>query len=1307
MIDKKKIGKNISNKCFTYDSPTQIDQNKEESSQQNGASSTQRYFLKQNEDSKEISFSNIINNIATFSEMDKNNDMSYISNYNGANKRRKLFELEEQEIGSTFRNINKRKDYYQENLEINESEENVYRKQPTQKQHSQSYSKELQSNPFNFSDNISEILNSQDINMKTFKKESDNYKKHPSIEFQCSPIAIAKHYENKQINKKDQNYSKNSDSEAEQDSQKDEKSKQSYDDNSSQNTDKKTQKNSIFDQSPFTEDMIFELNKAQKNLDQRDVSYQFKSLGHKPSLEEVTKKKQNFLNVLFYITRFKRKMRSKINFKQFLSLKYWHFKLIDDCSYYIKNEDQNNQVSIDKIFSKIQTFSPTSFVVVVWHLLVLVILLIQLFFIPMKAGFQLKLKSGFWMYFLRILPAVVFSIEILLKFNTGYYQEGQIVMNRKQIIKYYLKWKFWVDLSATSSILANQQVDSMWLDLIQFLHIQQMTNLIDFLDDHFQISQRFQTFFELIKLGLLVVIIAHFCGCVFHLVAQIQIQEGEQNTWLQIKGLQDEDWIVRYVNSLYWAIITMNTVGYGDITPNTNIEKIFVVFITVICCGVFGYAINTIGSIVREIALKEAAFKQIKFDISMYMRNRNISRNVQLKVFKILEYQNQQEQEGSHKASQILEKVPENIQNEVFMEFYGKILHSCKLFRFHFTEKFINALSLKMCEESVGPGECLFKQGQIDSKIIFLLKGEVEFYVTQQLDGEKEKKFILTKIGAGSFFGHGEFFTNQSRQFSCQATSSCNYVSLTNQDIVSLLKDYQNDYENFCKLRDNLLLYGNQIDQMCLSCNQFTHSILDCPLIHLSLDREFLLKKNNYSFFQQRDSYSFRKRPKMNSLKIKQDVRFIVRKIRIEIVAEQRPDFLEYFEDCMNETDQEFFSKTPIIKLRIGGESHEILLSDESEEEDADLERDLEEVKSNINNNFALQIEHMNSLKSNSQQKQTQNNNNQNNPTNMNHNLNTAQITKTVQFQPQQEYQYFQKQISQQGNIQIQQQQRRLSTQNTYQIQLQAFREQSQQQNYHTVSQKSLSSMTDLQPQTGSNLNLGVSQAPPPIQANQIVSSPNLTPQNIIFYLNNNNSNLQNLSEKTTPKEQQKLTNSNLLNVDVNEIYQPSQGSQKSRTQNRNTNSKDIDESKSIYSSKSGGKGKDIDKQDSFQQKFISEYPTKIHHNVQFFGVINFESRKDYGFYFPHNNLSKILDKIKQKAEVKLLGTINVAFNFGNLQMRKVAKNTPKNKILNHSFTRIKFDNSNSSQNLSVEDQSNINHLNQHNTPSKFKNMVQ
>jgi hypothetical protein len=42
----------------------------------------------------------------------------------------------------------------------------------------------------------------------------------------------------------------------------------------------------------------------------------------------------------------------------------------------------------------------------------------------------------------------------------------------------------------------------------------------------------------------------------------------------------------------------MLTLGYGDIVPITTLERIYVIIITFISCGVFGYTMNTIGSIV-------------------------------------------------------------------------------------------------------------------------------------------------------------------------------------------------------------------------------------------------------------------------------------------------------------------------------------------------------------------------------------------------------------------------------------------------------------------------------------------------------------------------------------------------------------------------------------------------------------------------------------------------------------------------------------------------------------------------------------
>jgi len=44
----------------------------------------------------------------------------------------------------------------------------------------------------------------------------------------------------------------------------------------------------------------------------------------------------------------------------------------------------------------------------------------------------------------------------------------------------------------------------------------------------------------------------------------------------------------------------MITVGFGDITPVNTYERIYVILMTCFSCGIFAFAINTIGTIVKE-----------------------------------------------------------------------------------------------------------------------------------------------------------------------------------------------------------------------------------------------------------------------------------------------------------------------------------------------------------------------------------------------------------------------------------------------------------------------------------------------------------------------------------------------------------------------------------------------------------------------------------------------------------------------------------------------------------------------------------
>lgn len=55
---------------------------------------------------------------------------------------------------------------------------------------------------------------------------------------------------------------------------------------------------------------------------------------------------------------------------------------------------------------------------------------------------------------------------------------------------------------------------------------------------------------------------------------------------------QLEGWTL--VESLYATIITITTVGYGDLSPQTNAGRIFAIFFTLVAIGLAGYAISSV-----------------------------------------------------------------------------------------------------------------------------------------------------------------------------------------------------------------------------------------------------------------------------------------------------------------------------------------------------------------------------------------------------------------------------------------------------------------------------------------------------------------------------------------------------------------------------------------------------------------------------------------------------------------------------------------------------------------------------------------
>lgn len=111
------------------------------------------------------------------------------------------------------------------------------------------------------------------------------------------------------------------------------------------------------------------------------------------------------------------------------------------------------------------------------------------------------------------------------------------------------------------------------LFLVRVIHIPTIYREIE---NKLNIRVRMKYHSELLKLIFLICSVAHLVGCSFRFIGLMEIDSGSEKTW--ITDEINETWVKQYITCIYWAVVTMVTLGYGDIVPKTT-SKIILPFI--------------------------------------------------------------------------------------------------------------------------------------------------------------------------------------------------------------------------------------------------------------------------------------------------------------------------------------------------------------------------------------------------------------------------------------------------------------------------------------------------------------------------------------------------------------------------------------------------------------------------------------------------------------------------------------------------------------------------------------------------------
>ncbi|KAF0688107.1 Aste57867_20268 [Aphanomyces stellatus] len=342
-----------------------------------------------------------------------------------------------------------------------------------------------------------------------------------------------------------------------------------------------------------------------------------------------------------------------------------------------------------------------------------------------------------------------FAIDIVANFFTGADIKGKVYTDHKVIAKHYVSTWFFVDFISTFPFTVLFQSDNKSLSkilkmfrLVRLLRLFRMIRILNRLQHALLIRS---TISSLFRYCLTVVFISHWFACFFFWVSyQDSTAPGPPlNSWLKEKSLLGATITDQYVAALYWAIMTLATVGYGDVSAVSTNERLFAIFAMFTGAGIFAYGITNIVALVSSLTAHETAFREKMDEINEYMAARDLPRQLRIEIREFFQNARKSKENDMLQEQELLNELSAMLRSKIALAINDHFLWKFPFFKGS-DPNFIMDLALSMRMICFAPFEDVCVEGELGHEMFFIFRGAVEVLK----DGIQ-----LTVLGENQYFG--------------------------------------------------------------------------------------------------------------------------------------------------------------------------------------------------------------------------------------------------------------------------------------------------------------------------------------------------------------------------------------------------------------------------------------------------------------------------------------------------------------------------------------------------------------------------